>query len=165
MKEGRFGRSGQAFGFLGDVMSLVGGFCSLSCSLLMPAGFHLALTWRQQSLVSRAGSLSLLVTGLALLLLIVGQSILSINSKIHSGMPCPAQPAPPAPSPLSPHASPSLAAPSARRDGTDGTLPSVLAPWLPRVPAGMPDNVVYKALRHARKPAERREGRFEGCPD
>eukprot|EP00884_Botryococcus_braunii_P012581 jgi/Botrbrau1/21323/Bobra.0184s0033.1 len=74
-----------AFGFLGDVMSLVGGFCSLSCSLLMPAGFHLALTWKEQSSLGRARGLSLLFVGLALLVLIVGQSILSIVAKIRSG--------------------------------------------------------------------------------
>jgi len=36
----------QAFEVLGDFMSLVGGCCSLTCSLLLPALFFLCLYWK-----------------------------------------------------------------------------------------------------------------------
>lgn len=40
-------------------MSLVGGFASISCSLLMPSLFYLILFWKELSKLRRAGTLSL----------------------------------------------------------------------------------------------------------
>ena len=49
----------QAYKVLGNVMSLVGGFASLSCSLLMPSLFYLILFWKELTRGSRAGVQSL----------------------------------------------------------------------------------------------------------
>ena len=45
----------QAYKVLGNVMSLVGGFASLSCSLLMPSLFYLILFWKELTRGSRTG--------------------------------------------------------------------------------------------------------------
>lgn len=47
----------QAYSFLGNVMSLVGGFASISCSLLMPSLFYLILFWKELSKPRKAGTL------------------------------------------------------------------------------------------------------------
>ena len=46
----------QAYNVLGNVMSLVGGFASLSCSLLMPSLFYLVLFWKELARGSRTGA-------------------------------------------------------------------------------------------------------------
>jgi hypothetical protein len=51
----------QAYAVLGNVMSLVGGFASISCSLLMPALFYLILFWKELSRLRRAGACALLL--------------------------------------------------------------------------------------------------------
>ena len=45
----------QAYNVLGNVMSLVGGFASMSCSLLMPSLFYLILFWKELARGSRTG--------------------------------------------------------------------------------------------------------------
>ena len=45
----------QAYDVLGNVMSLVGGFASMSCSLLMPSLFYLILFWKELARGSRTG--------------------------------------------------------------------------------------------------------------
>ena len=48
--------SWQAYAVLGNVMSLVGGFASISCSLLMPSLFYLILFWKELSQLRRTGA-------------------------------------------------------------------------------------------------------------
>ena len=48
----------QAYAILGNVMSLVGGFASISCSLLMPSLFFLILFWKELGTLQRTGLLS-----------------------------------------------------------------------------------------------------------
>ena len=45
----------QAYAILGNVMSLVGGFASISCSLLMPSLFFLILFWKELGRLQRTG--------------------------------------------------------------------------------------------------------------
>ncbi|KAK9907650.1 hypothetical protein WJX75_007699 [Coccomyxa subellipsoidea] len=71
-----------AYAILGNVMSLVGGFASISCSLLMPSLFFLILFWKELSRLQRTGVLVLLTVGTALLVLIVGQNIMDIAQKV-----------------------------------------------------------------------------------
>ena len=52
----RLVRYAQAYAVLGNVMSLVGGFASISCSLLMPSLFYLILFWKELSRLRRAGA-------------------------------------------------------------------------------------------------------------
>lgn len=49
----------QAYAILGNVMSLVGGFASISCSLLMPSLFYLILFWKELGITHRTGQPSL----------------------------------------------------------------------------------------------------------
>ncbi|CAL5228951.1 g12183 [Coccomyxa viridis] len=74
-----------AYKVLGNVMSLVGGFASLSCSLLMPSLFYLILFWKELARGSRAGVITLLVMGVALLVLITGQNAWDIAQKAGGG--------------------------------------------------------------------------------
>ena len=65
----------QAFAVLGNVMSLVGGMCSMCCSLLLPSLFYLILYKEELGVLRKAGVVLLLLCGVALLLLIVWQNI------------------------------------------------------------------------------------------
>ena len=65
----------QAFAVLGNVMSLVGGMCSMCCSLLLPSLFYLILYKEDLSLLKKCGVVVLLLCGVALLVLIVVQNI------------------------------------------------------------------------------------------
>ncbi|CAL8462945.1 g2479 [Coccomyxa elongata] len=71
-----------AYAILGNVMSLVGGFASISCSLLMPSLFYLILFWKELGIPHRTGVVVLLVVGTALLVLIVGQNVIDIAQKV-----------------------------------------------------------------------------------
>lgn len=64
----------QAYAVLGHVMSLVGGLCSMCCSLLLPSLFYLVLHKDDLTLLRKCGTVAVLATGLALLLLIVTQN-------------------------------------------------------------------------------------------
>ena len=54
-----------AYGVLGNAISLVGGVASMSCSLLLPSSFYLALFWRDLHRPARAGVVLLLTLGVA----------------------------------------------------------------------------------------------------
>ena len=78
---------------LGDVMSLVGGFCSISCSLLVPSLFYLLLYRGELAGFQAVCVVALLMLGVCLLLLITGQNVLdiwrkkqeTIGSNLHAG--------------------------------------------------------------------------------
>lgn len=70
----------QAFAVLGNVMSLVGGMCSMCCSLLLPSLFYLILHKHELSLIRKIGVILLLLCGVALLLLIVVQNLQDLIS-------------------------------------------------------------------------------------
>ncbi|KAL3142963.1 hypothetical protein ABBQ38_003248 [Trebouxia sp. C0009 RCD-2024] len=69
-----------AFAVLGNVMSLVGGMCSMCCSLLLPSLFYLILHKHELSLIRKIGVILLLLCGVALLLLIVVQNLQDLIS-------------------------------------------------------------------------------------
>ena len=73
----------QAFGLLGNVMSMVGGICSICCSLLLPSAFYLCLFWRELKPYARAGVASVLVVGVVMLGLITTQNVVDIWHKLH----------------------------------------------------------------------------------
>lgn len=60
---------------LGNIMSLSGGFCSVSCSLLLPSLCFLLLYRRDIRGWQVAATLSILLLGIALLLLITEQNL------------------------------------------------------------------------------------------
>lgn len=62
-------------------MSLSGGFCSISCSLLVPSLFYLLLRRRCLNAGRAALVGLLLVLGLALLLLITVQNVMDVARK------------------------------------------------------------------------------------
>ena len=68
---------------LGNVMSLVGGICSMCCSLLLPSSFFLLLFWRAVTPSTRAAVCGLLLGGLALLLLITAENVADIMRRLH----------------------------------------------------------------------------------
>lgn len=71
----------QAYNYVGTFMSLSGGFCSISCSLLLPSLFYFIL-YRHQSNKSVIVALStLIVIGTVLLVFITSQNISDIVSR------------------------------------------------------------------------------------
>ena len=74
----------QAFGLLGNVMSMVGGICSICCSLLLPSAFYLALFWRELKPPTRTGVASVLVLGVVMLGLITMQNVVEIWHQVHA---------------------------------------------------------------------------------
>ena len=73
----------QAFGLLGNTISLLGGIASISCSLLLPSAFYLALFWKDVSALVRAGVVLLLAGGVSVLVLVTTQNVADILSKLH----------------------------------------------------------------------------------
>ena len=73
----------QAFGLLGNVMSMVGGICSICCSLLLPSAFYLCLFWQGLKPYARAGVAAVLVMGVVTLGLITTQNVVDIWHKVH----------------------------------------------------------------------------------
>ena len=65
----------QAYQVLGVLMSIVGGFCSITCSLLMPSLFYAVLHWPELSTARRAGCCTLLCAGAAFVVLIVSSDV------------------------------------------------------------------------------------------
>lgn len=59
-------------------MSLVGGWASLLCSLLLPVVFYLKMTWREQTNLKRAAFLLLISGGLLLMCFITIENVLDI---------------------------------------------------------------------------------------
>ncbi len=65
---------------LGSVLSLVGGLCSLTCSLLLPSAFYTLLAWRQLRWPARAALSTMLVLGVALISLITATNLYELTS-------------------------------------------------------------------------------------
>ena len=72
----------QAYSVLGVVMSLVGGFCSISCSLLMPSLFFAVLYWGQLCSARRVGCGALLTVGVLLVVLIVSSDVTDLFERL-----------------------------------------------------------------------------------
>lgn len=68
-------------------MSLVGGMCSMCCSLLLPSLFYLILYKHELSLTRKCGVVLLLLCGVALLLLIVVQNLQDLLRSQHAPIP------------------------------------------------------------------------------
>lgn len=68
----------QAYGVLGNIMSLTGGFCSISCSLLVPIIIYMLLFRRRISRVVVSSLSVLLILGFGLLALTSFQNIMEI---------------------------------------------------------------------------------------
>ena len=58
-------------------MSLVGGLCSMCCSLLMPATFYLILH-KDLRLWQRSSLMCIVVSGIGLVILVVGQNAMDL---------------------------------------------------------------------------------------
>ena len=76
----------QAFAVLGNVMSLVGGMCSMCCSLLLPSLFYLILYKDELTCARQCGVVLLLLCGVALLLLIVVQNVQDLLRPLHAAI-------------------------------------------------------------------------------
>ena len=68
----------QAYNYVGNFMSLAGGFCSISCSLLLPSLFYMILYRRTSNKPAVLGLAILLCLGLVLLVFITAQNLLDI---------------------------------------------------------------------------------------
>jgi vesicular inhibitory amino acid transporter len=64
-----------AYNVLGSMLSLVGGLCSLTCSLLLPVAFYTRLAWRRLGLAARAGLVGLLFLGSGLVSLTTAMNL------------------------------------------------------------------------------------------
>lgn len=71
--------SAQAYNILGNVLSLVGGVCSMCCSLLLPSFFFLLLCWRDIGPAMRMAVCGLMFGGVALMLLITADNVIAIK--------------------------------------------------------------------------------------
>lgn len=77
-------RTLQAFDVLGILVSLTGGLCSMTCSLLLPALFFACLYWQELQAVSRCGIVALLSFGMCMLVLIVTQNLQAMRSQLQA---------------------------------------------------------------------------------
>ncbi|GAB4818922.1 hypothetical protein N2152v2_005968 [Parachlorella kessleri] len=69
--------------FIGVVISLVGGLCSISCSLVLPTAFFCFLAWKDLNVKSKAGLSLLLLVGVGLVCSITAQNLCAIISHAH----------------------------------------------------------------------------------
>ncbi len=65
----------SAYRVLGSALSLLGGLCSITCSLVLPTAFYLRLSWGRLTLPRRVGLLAMLALGLALVCLVTGMNV------------------------------------------------------------------------------------------
>eukprot|EP00887_Chlorella_sp_A99_P000056 scaffold16.g56.t1 len=72
------GVSVVAYDMLGQAMSLLGAVASIACSLLMPVGFYLSLTWAEQSRARRAAHIALMAAGLLLMVFVTTENVRAI---------------------------------------------------------------------------------------
>jgi hypothetical protein len=70
-----------AYNNVGDFMSLSGGFCSISCSLLVPSLFYLLLFRRQLKRDAIVALVALLMLGVLLLIFITTQNVADLIEK------------------------------------------------------------------------------------
>lgn len=71
----------QAYNYVGNFMSLSGGICSISCSLLLPSLFYLMLYRRTSNKTAISGLVILLCLGAVLLVFITAQNLLDISHR------------------------------------------------------------------------------------
>lgn len=64
-----------AYHALGSVLSLLGGLCSITCSLVLPTAFYSLLAWPRLHLPARAGLLALLLVAVCLAALITARNL------------------------------------------------------------------------------------------
>ncbi|KAL4428159.1 hypothetical protein ABPG75_002248 [Micractinium tetrahymenae] len=64
-----------AYDALGSVLSLLGGLCSITCSLILPTAFYSLLAWPRLRTPARVALLALLALALSLAALITAQNI------------------------------------------------------------------------------------------
>lgn len=76
------GVSFKAFDVLGILVSLTGGLCSMTCSLLLPALFFACLYWQEMKTFGRCGIVALLIFGMCMLVLIVAQNLQAMRSQL-----------------------------------------------------------------------------------
>lgn len=76
------GLSYKAFDALGILVSLTGGLCSMTCSLLLPALFYACLYWQDLKVAGRSGIAMLLGFGVCMLLLIVVRNVQALRSQL-----------------------------------------------------------------------------------
>ena len=76
----------QAFDVLGIFMSLIGGFCSISCSLLLPSLFFMCLYWQELSVARRTSILVVLLFGVCTLALVVSSDIRTLRQHYRQGL-------------------------------------------------------------------------------
>eukprot|EP00873_Tetraselmis_striata_P008942 jgi/Tetstr1/429206/TSEL_019158.t1 len=72
------GLSYTAFYVLGAVEGLIGGMCSMTCSLLLPVLLYATLAWRRLSILKRVALGALIVLSVLILLLVVTASLLAM---------------------------------------------------------------------------------------
>lgn len=73
-----------AYSALGAALSLLGGLCSITCSLVLPTAFYLLLRWRQLRWAPRAGLLATLSLGLGLVLLVTAMNVCALLPRCHA---------------------------------------------------------------------------------
>lgn len=64
-----------AYNVLGSMLSLVGGLCSLTCSLLLPVAFYTRLAWGRLGLAARGGLVMLTFCGVGLVTLTTAMNL------------------------------------------------------------------------------------------
>ncbi|KAK9786278.1 hypothetical protein WJX73_008874 [Symbiochloris irregularis] len=73
-----------AYSLMGNVMSLMGGICSMCCSLLLPSSFFMLLYWRNVKPSVRWAVFGILTGGLALMVLITIENVLDIRHRLQA---------------------------------------------------------------------------------
>lgn len=70
---------------LGSALSLLGGLCSITCSLVLPTAFYLRLSWGRLAWPRRAGLLAMLALGAALVCLVTGMNVCELLPACREG--------------------------------------------------------------------------------
>lgn len=68
----------QAYRQFGNMLSLVGGLCSITCSLLLPSLCFLLLYWAEIGWAKRCGVLIIMTVGVVLLVSITTENLKAI---------------------------------------------------------------------------------------
>lgn len=73
-----------AYAVLGSALSLLGGLCSITCSLVLPTAFYLLLSWRYLRWPARIGLGAMLALGLALVALVTAMNVCELVQSCRS---------------------------------------------------------------------------------
>lgn len=79
------------YSVLGSALSLLGGLCSITCSLVLPTAFYSLLAWPRLGRAAAGGLAAMLALGLSLVALVTAQNVCELlpscrQRYLHAGL-------------------------------------------------------------------------------